>query len=239
MKLYKIFIYYYIIQLIYKISLSKKNNINNINNINDIFMIKHKEDNIHKYDKIYLKQNYKNFLLKKENLKIEKNIVKEKYEKVILSENHHSILLENNMLQYNFQSYKDFVYKINFKSNIKSNINDKHNVKNIKLNISDANKYFEYEFPNNNIQNYEFILDNNNFNDDTIITIKIMYYSECNSESNIELKELFIEITEKEMNNDDLSIIIFNMNKNYYPIYSNKKNIIDYSENNNMDLFFM
>lgn len=226
MKLYKIFIYYYIIQLIYRISLSKKKN-----NINDIFIVK-KDENTHKYDNSYLKKNYQHFLLKKENLNLEKNIRKEKYEKVILNENDHNIVLENNMLQYHFKSSKNFLYKINFKSNI----DDKYRIKNVKLNISDSNKYFEYEFPNNNIQNYGFILDNNNFYDNNNIIIKIIYYS---VDYNIELKELFIEVIEKNMNNNDSSIIIFNINENHYPIYSNKNNIIEYLENNNMELFFM
>ena len=275
MKIYKFLIYYYIIQLVYKIVIAhKKTENNNINNnINNIFDINlkyfHKDlfdnkiensnnkiENSNKLNKITKKKLnniYKKKLIEKKNLFIKNNnniekeellIKKEKIilndmkEKIILNDNKDKILLINNTITYNFQPEKNFLYKITFKSNI----SNKYSVKNTKIIISSSNKFFEYDFCNNNIiekdiKNYGFVLDNNNFEFKDNIQLKIIYYSIDNKK--IELDNVSIEIIEKEFNIDKLSIIIFNLNKIYYPLYYNEYNILDYKENSNEELFFM
>jgi uncharacterized protein YjbI with pentapeptide repeats len=199
-------------------------------------------------DEILLKKNkltniYKSFLDKKEELNIKnedtnfknyKIILKE--DNIILKEDNDVLILTNNTLIYNFHIKCNFLYKIIFKSST----SNKSNINNTKLIISCPKKKFEYDFRKNHIinesiENYDFTLDNN-FEEDCDIEIKIIYYSSYN---NIELNNISIEVIEKDINNDNLSAVIFNINNIYYPIYSDESNILDYKEKCNKGLFFM
>ena len=64
-----------------------------------------------------------------------------------------------------------------------------------------------------------------------------MFYN--NNINNMIINNLNIQIIEKSKNNDN-SIIIFNINEIYNPIYINQNNILDYKEyNNESSVFFI
>lgn len=153
------------------------------------------------------------------------------------SKNNYKIDKLNNSLIYKFDVKNNFYYKIKCKFFFK----DDDYVENIKLIISANNKRFLYNFCesnliNKNINEYGFILDNNNFNIDGEIQINFIFDFK-NRQLNI--NNMFIEIIEKNNNNSDLPIIIFDVNKNYYPLYFDIINILDYIENLNDEVFFI
>ena len=153
------------------------------------------------------------------------------------SRNNYKIDKLDNSLIYKFNVKNNFYYKIKCKFFFK----DGDYVENIKLIISANNKRFLYNFCesnliNKNINEYGFILDNNNFNIDG--EIKINFTFDFKS-IQININNMFIEIIEKKNNNSDLPIIIFDVNKNYYPLYFDIINILDYIENINDEIFFI
>jgi hypothetical protein len=155
---------------------------------------------------------------------------------IILSKSENNIIIDknNNFIEYKFNVKKDFFYKIKCKTLLKD-------VKNVKLIILENNKRFSYDFTENNlihknINKYGFILDNNNFNIDTEITIKFIFDF---SIKYININNILIEIIEKKHNNSDFPIIIFDVNKNFYPLYFEINNILDYVENIKDDVFFI
>ena len=155
---------------------------------------------------------------------------------IILSKSENNIIIDRNtnFIEYKFNVKKDLLYKIKCKILLK-------NTKNIRLIISNNSKKFSYNFTENylinqNINVYGFILDNNNFNIDDEITIKFIFDF---SVKYININNILIEIIEKKNNNSDLPIIIFDVNKNYYPLYFDIINILDYIENINDEVFFI
>ena len=153
------------------------------------------------------------------------------------SKNNYKIDKLNNFLIYKFDVKNNFYYKIKCKIFLK----DEENLENIKLIIYENNKRFSYNFCelnliNKNIYEYGFILDNNNFNIDGEININLTFYFKT---KNINIKNIFIEIIEKNNNNLDFPIIIFDVNKNYYPLYFDIYNVLDYVENIKDEIFFI
>jgi len=229
-----------------------KKKINKMNNIKNYINKKEKEK-VNKYALVVykhkkksnynLKEIYDNFFSKKDqNFKkerIDENILstfnRKKFEdNIILSEKKDNIILNNinNFLIFNFDVKENNFYKI------KCYINT-INIKNIKLIISNENKRFIYdcsENDNDNINIFEFILDNNNFENNENISLYLMFY---NDNDNIIINNLNIEIIEKNINNNN-PIIIFNINEIYNPIYINENNILDYKEyNDESSVFFI
>jgi hypothetical protein len=153
------------------------------------------------------------------------------------SKNNYKIDKLDNSIIYKFNVKNNFYYKIKCKFFLK----DGDCVENIKLIISSNNKRFLYNFCesnliNKNINEYGFILDNNNFNIDGEIKINFIFDFKNRQ---ININNMFIEIIEKKNNNSDLPIIIFDVNKNYYPLYFDIINILDYIENINDEIFFI
>jgi hypothetical protein len=155
---------------------------------------------------------------------------------IILSKAENNMIIDknNNFIEYKFNVKKNLIYKIKCKILLKD-------VKNIKLIILENHKRFLYDFIENNlihknINEYGFILDNNNFNIDSEITIKFIFDFNVKY---ININNILIEIIEKKNNNSDLPIIIFDVNKNFYPLYFEINNILDYVENIKDDIFFI
>lgn len=176
-----------------------------------------------------LKDIYNNFFKEKNTMKNDNNnFMSMKDNLVILSESKNNILLDeiNNFIIYNFESKKNNYYKIKCKLVINS-------IKNIKLIITDTKKKFIYDYLennpiDNNINEYSFILDYNNFDIDDKIYIYIIFYDENNKDVNVD--NISIEITENKIYDNNNSILIFNINGKYDPIYLNTTNILDYSK---------
>jgi hypothetical protein len=156
---------------------------------------------------------------------------------IILSDNKDNILLleDKNFIVYDFMCKKENIYKIK----VKLFTNDADN---IKLIISNENKRFVYDYNENNtlndtkIKEYGFILDNY-FQVDSKIYIYLLFYN--NLLSNIIIDHFFIEIIEKSYVKEE-SIIIFDVNNKYIPLYPNTKNILDYKEFiDNSNIFFI
>ena len=218
----------------------------NINSIecNTIVLYQHK-----KQSNYNLKDIYDNFFKKKVhkiNKEIDIDILKnisiknDLKSNIILTENKNNILLDenNNFIIYNFDSIKNNYYKIKCKLTV-------NNIKNIKLIINDRNKKFVYDFLeeteySEEIKEYSFILDYNNFNINDSIFIYLLFYND--SMNNINIDNLSIEIIENKIVKNNLklfnSIIIFNINDKYLPIYTNVENILDFEKNENDYLFF-
>lgn len=197
-----------------------------------------------------LKDIYNNFFNKKKNdiepkfdINIFKNIKKNENiikNKIILDETKENINLDkiNNFLLYNFESNRNRYYKIICKINT-------INLTNIKLIITDNKKRFIYDYNENNpnddkILDYSFILDYNNFDIYDSIFVYIMFYNDS-EEDNININNLSIQIIETIIEKKiDNSIIIFNINDKYYPIFTNEKNILDHKEfNDTTPIFFI
>jgi len=158
-----------------------------------------------------------------------------KKEIVIFNENQNDIILDNsnNFIKFNFDSKKNHSYKIKYK------LFSKNEIKNIKLIITGKDKRFVYDFCEHNIidgniKDYGFILDNNVFGDDNIHLYIILL-----DIGNINIQTSIIEIIEKPLNSDN-SIIIFDVNSKYYPIYFDEINLLEFSEfNDNNNVFFI
>jgi hypothetical protein len=132
-------------------------------------------------------------------------------------------------LTYTFISKKNNYYKIKYKL-LTNNIS---NISNIKLVINDNEKKFIYDYSKYNlfddiINQYGFTLDFNNFNIDALINIEIYFYNKNNE--NIIIDNAVIDIVENNILTDNNSLIIFNINGKYNPIYSNISNILDYED---------
>ena len=235
-------------ELIFKKKLkknSKKNNCNKEDDINKYALIVYKHKKKSNYN---LKDVYDNFFNKKNHNikkeKIDKNILNTfNYTKlednIIFNDKKDNIILNNidNFLIFNFDVKENNFYKIKCYLNT-------ININNIKLIISNENKRFIYDCSesdllndNDNINIFEFILDNNNFENNENISLYLMFYN--NNTNNMIINNLNIEIIEKNKNNNN-SIIIFNINEIYNPIYINENNILDYKEyNDESSIFFI
>ena len=185
-----------------------------------------------KYDKIYennnlnnkmnndnLNNNMKNEIQSSNNLIIKTNI--ELYD-------------TNNFIHETFYIEKDKIYKILCKI-------DCVNVKNIKLILSNETKRFVYE--NNiikHIEKYTFILDNNIFSDSENIHLYLFFEPIVND--NIKITNFYLDISDNNLKNYTFSnpIVIFNINDKYEQLYSNTKNILDFTDyNDESDIFFI
>ena len=241
----KFIIYYIILYFTYKIIKAKilkekiklencfcnKIIIEESNNKNEYALIPYKHK---KKSKITLQEVYDNFFKNKKtkvenniDLTLINNIKKTKKDNIILNDSKENINLytPDNFLIYNFNSNKNYSYKIKCKLFI-------NNCSNIRLIISDSKKRFIYDYnkENNNndyITEYGFILDNF-FDFDEIISIYLLF-DKKESDSAIIINSLFLEIIEKSLKKED-SLIIFDVNNKYIPFYTNVENILDYIE---------
>jgi len=223
-----------------KINDSKIND-SKINDINKYALVVYKHKKKSNYN---LKDVYDNFF----NKKIKKEIIhenilntfnyKKNEENIIFSDKKDNLILNNidNFLIFNFDVKENIFYKIKCYLNA-------INITNIKLIISNENKRFVYDCSNfdndllnNNINIFEFILDNNNFETNETISLYLMFYNN-NNNNNMVVNNLNMEIIEKNINNNN-SIIIFNINEIYNPIYINENNILDYKEYNDESTVF-
>ena len=76
------------------------------------------------------------------------------------------------------------------------------------------------------IYEYGFILDNNIFDTDELIYIYLLFYDDENEEFLID--SIFLEVIENTLIQKNNSIIIFNVNNRYNPLYLNTQNILEY-----------
>lgn len=248
----KIIIYYTILYLIYKLYKLKfinkeflndeldddiidKHFISNICVNSSLIIYKPKKKSNYNLNEIY--DNFFNNKKKKLNNKFDLSLINinnnDNSNRIILSENNNNFIINHNLLKFNFKSNKNSYYKIKFKVSI-------NNIQNIKLIIANDKKRFIYDFYKNNlidkyniinINEYGFILNNNNFNIDDDIHIYIIFNEDIhNTENNIYCNNYSINVTEYDANNINIPIIIFNVNNIYYPIYLENKNILDYNE---------
>ena len=79
----------------------------------------------------------------------------------------------------------------------------------------------------NNIDEFEFILDNNYF-DLNNIYVYLLFYG-----INIEIKEISFKVMENIGINKKYPMIIFNINTKYIPIYLDVNNILEYQKKKN------
>jgi hypothetical protein len=173
---------------------------------------------------------YNDFYNKKINSNEPNKISKLSKEVFILNENKNNIFIDgiNNYFSYKFGSKQNYYY------NIKCNL-FACNVKNIKLVIDSNLKKIVYDMNDmnnifkNNIDEFEFILDNNYF-DLNNICICLLFYGD-----NIEIKEISFKVIENEGTNKKYPIVIFNINTRYIPIYLDVNNILEYVENKEID----
>ena len=141
----------------------------------------------------------------------------------------------NNNLLFDFKTNDNYYYKIICKMTL-------NNIENIKLVITDNNKQFIYKTEEflNKINEFSFVLDNNQFNHNEKILIYLYFY---NNNKQIEINDFYIEIIQKPLIKAIDPIIIFNNNNNYNPIYINVCNILDFTDyknkNNDNILFFI
>jgi hypothetical protein len=255
MKIYKFLLYYFIIQLVYKIIISEKNiENNNLNeNINNIFNedIKYYK-NINENICININENkdidnndYKNdisYFLKKKNNKNLKKKLNNIYEKFLNKKNklikpNNDIINEKDKIIFKNDNIKNIVnnrlkYTFESKKDFLYKINfmsyiENNNINNFKLLINNSNQYFEYDFCKNNI------LEKN---------IKklgfILDNNNFNSNDNINIEIIFLQEYNNEINNIQLSnIFIEIIEKN--KINNNNQNVIIFNVNeNNYPLYF-
>ena len=224
---------------------SKKNQKNDDNtnktNLDDIFQRKVKislscknEDQIvlfkpKKLSNYNLKDVYDNFFNYKpfnKTTHVEEVLI----ENILFTENKSNIELtdDNNFIFYKFKPKKDHFYKIRFNSTTT-------NVKSIKLILSNDREYFNYENTDErNIDDYQFILDNLQFEDDCDnIDIYIHFYKDQNDYFNDQkmiINNMSFTINEKDSLNNKSSLIIFSINDFNYPIFLKNNNIFDFTE---------
>ena len=259
-KFIKGFLYLFVARIIYKFihkQIIKKNiKIENVDNSNSytsydnsgnelVLYEEPKKIRTKKYD---LNEIYNNFfggiktdvendfgfkVKKDEDIKPKNNIMSRK-DKSLISELNNDVYLDDNKIVYSFETKKEYIYKIICKIFVKD-------VKSIKLLISNNTKEFIHKYSENNlldnenIDEYGFVLDNNNFLDDNI---KITIFFENIKNNQININTIKFDVIEKCRDNYNseinLPIIIFDVNKRYSPIYFNNSNIldIDFNENN-------
>jgi len=169
-----------------------------------------------------------------------KNINKNNSEKIIYFKKEDNISLDsiNNFIINSFQVRKECLYKI--KCNLET-----QGVKNINLIISDSKKRFIYDLVEKNnldigtIYDYGFILDNNKFNNDDVINIYLIFYG-IEDDKNIIINNIFLEVSEFHQTKDPNAIIIFNVANEYYPLFSENLNILEFEEyNDKNNIFFI
>ena len=201
----------------------------NINN-DEIVLYKHKKISKYLLNDIY-DNFFKKYKYKIDDIEIDKNLINiEKINNIILNDNQNNISLNkiDNFIIYNFQSKKNVYYKIKCKCKLKTN-----NLKNIKLIISNNKKRFMYNYTEHNcidkIYEYGFILDYNIFDTDDQIYIYLVFYNDDENEEFL-IDSIFLEVIENTRIQKNNSIIIFNINNKYNPLYLNTKNILEYLE---------
>ena len=176
-----------------------------------------------------LKDIYNNFFNYKPKTYSDEVII----ENILFTENKSNIQLtdDNNFIFYTFKPKKGYSYKIKFNSTTT-------NVKSIKLIVSNNREYFNYEnMDENNIDDYQFILDNLQFDCDDI-DIYIHFYKDQQDEEinnnqeneNIIINNMSFTIDEKDVVNNRSSLIIFSINDFNYPIFLKSNNIFNFTE---------
>ena len=203
------------------------------NNINNELILYHKQNIINKNDiDIDLLNLSKKELKNKNN----KNIL---IEKIILNQNTNNIVIENNSsnnyLIYEFNVCSNHKYKImgnilvNSINNIKIIIKD--NLKSYIYNHIDNIDKYKYEHNKVGINTFEFIIDNCEFtfNNEKTIYIYIYFYNN----EDITIKDININIIQRNIIKSQDAIIIYKVNDNIYPLFVNVCNILDYIDNEN------
>lgn len=222
----------------------KINKENNIENNNKELVVKKFE----KKSNINLKSIYEKIFNKKNNeMKNDINEMKHN-DIIILSDNKDNILLSDidNFLKYNFKTEENKKYKIKCTFEC-------FNIKNIKLVITNNVKRFVYNYENikfrvrdeededmedENINKFEFILDNNEF-DKNEINIYIIFVP-LGLDEKIKIHNYKIEVYEKSTYKNINAMMIYNINDHIQPLYIDKKNILDYEEYiNESSVFFI
>jgi hypothetical protein len=249
MKLHKIIIGLCIGKIIYntvkkhikKNDVKKCDDIDNTNDIiiepeNSLVLYKHKK--MSNYD---LKDVYNNFFNNIKQNNINNKIKNNKLNNDNLNNN--NIIIKNNVHLYDTNNFihetfyveKDISYKILCKIEC-------INVKNIKLVLSNETKRFVYE--NNiieHIEKYIFILDNNIFNESENIHLYLFFEPIVND--NMKITNFYLDISDNNLKNHNTfsnPIVIFKMNDKYEQLYSNTKNILDFTDyNDESDIFFI
>jgi hypothetical protein len=131
----------------------------------------------------------------------------------------------SNKLVFNFEAKNNNYYKIICKMIL-------NNINNVILKISNNNKEFIYNIEESlKINEFSFVLDNNQFNNDNI-SIHLYFY---NNYEQIEINDFYIEVIEKPILKATDPIIILNINDNYKPIYIDVCNILDFIDCNNVN----
>ena len=181
----------------------------------------HNEMEVNRYFPKFTNENIlknKNSLILSKKIYKETSIFKKCISNYIVPENDNC-----NNLVFNFETKNNNYYKIICKMIL-------NNIENINLKISNNNKEFIYNIEESSkINEFSFVLDNNQFNNDNI-SINLYFY---NDNKQIEINDLYIEIIEKPILKAIDPIIIFNINNNYKPIYINICNILDFIDYNN------
>jgi hypothetical protein len=217
----------------------KSNKENNIENNNKELVVKKFE----KKSNINLKSIYEKIFNKKKMDEIKNNKMNDI---IVLCDNKDNILLSdiNNFLKYNFKTEENKKYKIKCTFEC-------FNIKNIKLVITNNVKRFIYNYENmkyknreeedkddENINKFEFILDNNEFDKNEINIYLIFVPFELDEK--IKIENYKIEVYEKSIYKNINAIMIYNINDHIQPLYIDKNNILDYEEYiNESSVFFI
>jgi hypothetical protein len=204
---------------------------------NSLVIYKHKK--MSNYD---LKDVYNNFFNKMKYDMMNNDQINNFYKKNedqksndLITKNNIELYDTNNFIHETFYVEKDMSYKIicSFES---------INIKSIKLILSNETKRFVYE--NNiitDIKKYTFILDNNIFTDSENIHLYI--FCEPIINDNIKIINFYLDVcnnNQKNYNAFSNPIAIFNINDKYEQLYSNTKNILDFTDyNDESDIFFI
>jgi hypothetical protein len=244
----------------------KKNKINNDENRNLSLVIKkfEKKSNLNLkniYDKIFNKKNIES--IKSNDLKnIDKLILIDNKDNIFLDDIDNFFKYNfktNKNKKYKIRCTLDCSYVKNIKliitNNVKrfvynyenmkfkyidedENIDENENIneeENIEKEIIEESKYVNY---NEKINKFEFILDNNEF-DENEINIYLIFVPLV-IDKKINIYNYNIEVYEKSINRNIDAMIIFNINDYIQPLYIDKINILDYSEYiNESSVFFI
>ncbi len=247
MILVKLIKYYSIIFIIYNIIknyLREKNEIKKIDEKNDQNINKNskkqkekcKKQNEENHEVNEKKINEELILYNKKSEKIDDELLKKslkelkpsKLETIILQNDIHNLIIdninENNYLHYTFETNKDMYYKIIFKAKME-------NACNIKVMIfenNNENKKYEEEIED--LMEFRFILDNNQFTfkENKIINIYIYFLNKIQNNDNEEIiiNDFFIDIIEKPNKKAKDALLIHYINDKYEPYFLERCNII-------------